>query len=77
MKDHKNAVDKAIGVQTEEWNFIGSPRKHRTVHVLRLVGDVLHLVVLRSSNDWHNKLTQTKLKVMQIGIVNHLTKSPE
>ena len=45
------------------------------MHVLRLVGDVLRLVVLRSSNDWHNKSTQTK--VMQIGIVKHLTKSPE
>jgi len=76
MKDPKNAVDKAIGIQTEEWNFIGSPRKHSTVHVLRLVGDVLRLVALRSSNDWHNnKSTQTK--VMQIGIVKHLTKSPE
>ena len=75
MKDPKNAVDKAKGVQTEEWSFIGSPRKHSTLHVLRLVGDVLRLVVLRSSNDWHNKSTQTK--VMQIGIVKHLTKSPE
>lgn len=54
MKDPKNVVNKAIGVQTEEWNFNESPRKHSTVHVLRLVGDVLRLVVLRSSNDWHN-----------------------
>ena len=75
MKDPKNAVDKAIGVRTEEWSFIGSSRKHSTVHVLRLVADVLRLVVLRSSNDWHNKSTQTK--VMQIGIVKHLTKSLE
>ena len=55
-----HCIYSTIAVQTTEWNFIGSPRKHSTRSSSRRRPSWYTCqMVLRSSNDWHDKSPQT------------------